>query len=154
MKRRAAIALVALMATACGVQPSGVISGNEAPSGPAVPSVAKSRNTIYFIAGGTLTPVRRTGEDLTGAAAINALAQGPTPAEQAKNLSTQVPRSALPASVYPVADGTVVQLSDSVIELSVLAERQIVCTLANQTEQGTRFILTGGGQTLPAQVCQ
>ncbi|MFI5607812.1 GerMN domain-containing protein [Amycolatopsis sp. NPDC051903] len=149
----AAILLVALTATACGVRPSGAIPGGDAPSGPAAPEIDRARDSVYFVADGSLTQVQRDGTDLTGAAAINALAQGPTPAEQADGLTTEVPRSVVPATVLTSAGGTVVQLSSSVTALSDLAVRQIVCTLRNQSPPGARFILTGGGETLGPETC-
>ncbi|QRP43553.1 GerMN domain-containing protein [Amycolatopsis sp. FDAARGOS 1241] len=149
----AAILLVALTATACGVRPSAAISGGDPPSGPAEPTVDQAHDTIYLVADGSLRLATRDGANLTGAAAINALAQGPSPAEQADGLTTEVPRSVVPATVLASAGGTVVQLSSSVTALSDLAVRQIVCTLRNQRPPGARFILTGGGETRGPEAC-
>ncbi|MEV4597116.1 hypothetical protein AB0K15_06900 [Amycolatopsis sp. NPDC049253] len=157
MIRRAAAALVlvALAATACGVQPSGAISGDPAPSGPqsttpGTPGVS----SIYLVDNGAVEQVERPGLDLINAALIDALAQGPTSAEKASGLTTEVPRSALPAAVTVSASQVTVQLATDVQALSDLAVKQIVCTLRlRDTPGGSVFTLVGGGNVRSGERC-
>ncbi|MEU4668067.1 hypothetical protein AB0F91_08870 [Amycolatopsis sp. NPDC023774] len=157
MIRRAAAALVlvALAATACGVQPSGAISGGEAPSGP--PSTMPGTpgvSSIYLVADGTVVQVQRPGLVQTGAALIDALVQGPTSAEKASGLTTEVPQSALPAAVAVSASEITVRLATDVQALSALAVSQIVCTLhLRDAPDGSVFTLVGGGNVRSGERC-
>ncbi|WIX77800.1 hypothetical protein QRX50_41440 [Amycolatopsis carbonis] len=159
MIRRAAAALVlvALTATACGVQPSGVISGaaDDAPSGPAstIPG-APGVSSIYLVSNGAVVQVQRPGLDQTDAALIDALAQRPTSAEKASGYTTEVPRSALPAAVTVSAAEVTVQLATDVQALSSLAVSQIVCTLhLRDAPDGSVFTLVGGGNVRSGERC-
>ncbi|MEW2506094.1 hypothetical protein AB0878_37155 [Amycolatopsis sp. NPDC047767] len=151
----AALVLVALAATACGVQPSGAISGDLAPSGPAstVPG-APGVSSIYLVANGVVVQVQRPGLDQTDDALIDALVQGPTSAEKASGFTTEVPQSALPAAVSVSASEVTVQLATDVLTLSSLAVSQIVCTLhLRDAPDGSVFTLVGGGNVRSGERC-
>ncbi|MEV0074574.1 MULTISPECIES: GerMN domain-containing protein [unclassified Amycolatopsis] len=150
-----ALVLVALAATACGVQPSGAISGDEAPSGP--PSTAPGTpaiSSIYLVADGAVVRVQRPGLDQTDSALIDALVQGPTSTEKASGFTTEVPQTALPAAVMISASEVTVQLATDVQALSSLAVSQIVCTLhLRDAPDGSVFTLVGGGNVRSGERC-
>ncbi|HEY8472733.1 MAG TPA: hypothetical protein VIL37_08875 [Natronosporangium sp.] len=118
----------------CGVQPSGVITGAAPPSGRAEPSAT----LLYLVSGDRLQPVWRLGGRLPDAAALNLLAAGPTDAEAAEGVTTEVPAEATPFSTDTGVSG-VVHVStalpaDQVAELPDLAIAQILCTVAARAE--------------------
>ncbi|WP_326834259.1 GerMN domain-containing protein [Amycolatopsis rhabdoformis] len=149
------LAAVVGAVSACGVQPSAAISGLEAPSGPpSTGSSAPGDTSIYLVAGSTVTPVPRSGLDQNDEAVLDALVQGPTAAEKASGYRTEVPSSALPASVTVTATDVTVQLSTDVQSLSSLATAQIVCTLRlRDVPSGSRLILVGGGNVRVGDSC-
>jgi hypothetical protein len=112
--RRCAPALLAtaLLVTACGVRPSGVIRGGPAPT-------AASSATVYLVADGRVAPVRRPDT----ASALALLAAGPTADELGQGFTTE-----LPAGTTLTASGTTVTVSVDVTSLSTNAVAQIVCT--------------------------
>ncbi len=139
-------ALVGLVLAGCGVRPSGVISGVEAPDGPTRAAVP----VLHFVAAGAVVAVGRPG----GTDVVAALAAGPTPEESANGLTTEVPASAAPAESRWTADGIEVDLSDDLTRLSPLAVSQIVCTvLAGEDSSTATVTLRGGGQTLRRGTC-
>src|SRR5687768_2159571 len=97
--------------TACGIRPTDPIPGLEAPSGP----VENTSPSLFWVApdGGVL-PVGRPEGSLSGFDVVALLAQGPTNAEQARGLATQVPLDAAPATVDRVANGLDVSISSDV----------------------------------------
>jgi hypothetical protein len=144
--RAAAImSLVAL--TSCGVRPSGVITGDDPPSGPVQANI-----TLYLVANGKLSPVTRPGSPLSPADTLALLAAGPTAREQAHGLTTEVPSGAGPFSVTAQPPGRlVVTLSTPASELSTLAVDQIVCTAAaTASESPAQVTIIGlGPRTCP-----
>ena len=80
------LVLLALVCVGCGVRPSGAIGGNPAPTGPV------NGVTLFLVQQGQLAPVLRTTTTrLTPTEAVTLLAAGPSQAEQAQGLRTQVP---------------------------------------------------------------
>lgn len=142
-----AVALVAFLA-ACGIRPTDVIVGLEAPSGP----VENASPSLYFVSSGKVVAVSRPQGSLTGTDVIGLLAQGPTESEQARGLTTEVPFDVVPATVDRVANGLDVTVSTDVTLLSNVAVQQIVCTLLNIQAVGT-VNLRGGGHSLEFQKC-
>ncbi|WP_053734984.1 GerMN domain-containing protein [Nocardia sp. NRRL S-836] len=140
------LALVVL--AACGIRPTGVIPGLEAPSGP----VENPTPSIYWVADGQVVPVARVQGSLTGRDVVALLAQGPSTAEQERGLRTEVPFDAAPATVDRVADGLDVTVSTDVSLLSANAVRQIVCTLLDVQAVGS-VNLRGGGHSLEFRKC-
>jgi hypothetical protein len=130
----AGFALLAAVTAGCGVQPSGVIAGLEAPSGTVQ---ADSGATIYLISQGTVVAAGRGNGQLTVAQRLTVLAGGPTAAEQARGLSTDVPTTAGPFSVKPGVTGLTVVTSTDVTTLSTLAADQLVCTADDTGHQVT-----------------
>jgi hypothetical protein len=146
-----AVVLAVLAAGGCGVRPSGVINGDEAPSGPAMPG-ASGGAALYFVRGSTVVPVVRAGLGGGSAELLGALQQGPTQAEISEGYSSE-----LPPSLTTVGVGeSLVTLSVDVRQLSDNAVNQIVCTLLaagqNTRETGT-VTVSGGGQSLGARSC-
>jgi len=139
------VSLVAgLMALAgCGVQPSGVITGDAPPSG----AVARAATiTLYLVDGGRLSPVTRPGgPPLSAADTLALLATGPSAGERARGLGTEVPPDIglVSVAVDPVGD-LVVTLSPPVGRLSALAVEQIACTAATAMPQGAAQITVAG----------
>jgi hypothetical protein len=145
---------VALVAAGCGVRPSGVITGVEAPSGrtegevlPGSPGLSPA---LYFVSGDRLVAVARhlLDEDLVGM-----LADGPDPDERARGLSTQVPKAAAPATVAGDEPDLEVGLATDVAELSPFAVDQIVCTLLAHRTTASTVTLHGGGHTTDQRTC-
>lgn len=165
MIRRAVcvLAAVALVATGCGVRPSGVIPGNEAPSGPAYPPGrsgtaapgAGQDVVLYFVRGGAVIPVSRSGPPPEPAGLIGQLAAGPDGRSGAGGFTTEVPQSALPATVTTAGTSVRANLHSDVTTLSATAVDQIVCTLLSDDSLAglTTVVLSGGGRTLPAARC-
>ncbi|GAA3523864.1 hypothetical protein GCM10022222_02620 [Amycolatopsis ultiminotia] len=167
MIRRAgcALAVVALLAAGCGVRPSGVIQGLEAPSGPPVPSAGghgtgapsspPAAVSLYFVSGGSVVPVTRPEVATAPAGLLTLLAGGPDESERANGLTTEVPRTIAPATV--TTSGTTVEamLGTDVTALSPTAVNQIVCTLlaANSLADAGTALLRSGGHSLHAHSC-
>jgi len=150
-----AASLVALAAaTGCGVQPSGVISGGDPPSGAVAPTAAI---TLYLVKDGRLSAVtrRHEGHPLFPADKL-ALLAGPTPEERARGLTTEVPPGARPFSVTTERPGRlVVTLPMAARDLSARAVDQIVCTAAAAMtpDRAVRVILVGSGQSVGPRTC-
>ncbi|MFD4641471.1 GerMN domain-containing protein [Lentzea sp. NPDC058436] len=147
--RRSWVLLCLVVLTACGIRPTDPIPGLEAPSGP----VENTSPSLFWVSrGGGVLPVARPEGSLSGFDVVALLAQGPTGAEQARGLSTEVPFDAAPATVDRVANGLDVNLSTDVSLLSAAAVQQIVCTLLGVQPVGT-VNLRGGGHSLEFQQC-
>ncbi|MGH3374023.1 MAG: hypothetical protein ACRDP6_04735 [Actinoallomurus sp.] len=114
-------AVAVLLLAACGVQPSGVTGGGEAPTGVA-PGV-----TLYFIdARGELRPqLRRTGHLGTISEAMALLLSGPGES----GLHTEIPSNATTQVVVTTAPGMIqLMVPLSIHEVTPLGIDQIVCT--------------------------
>ncbi|WP_037357843.1 hypothetical protein [Amycolatopsis orientalis] len=149
MKRLLALLAVLVLASGCGVRPSGVIVGENAPSGPANGNVENAA-TVYFVLNGKIEPVVRTGVGDGAADQVRALEQGPDEDERASGYTTE-----LPPSFEPIAVGTgEAAIGVNVRELSPNAIAQLVCTVvaAGGGASGT-VTLSGGGQKLPPRAC-
>lgn len=152
----AALAAAAVLVAGCGVRPSGVITGNPAPSGPAQGA------ELYLLSGGELTPVvRPSGRRLSPVETLTLLAAGPRPEESAQGFGTEVPASLGAVSVTSGAPeaGIVVTLTGDVSGLSGTALDQITCTAVAAVFPRYRVpgevpvTITGGGRTREPQVC-
>jgi hypothetical protein len=160
-RRRGALAGVVLAATAvlvggCGVRPSGVITGNPAPSGPAQGA------ELYLLSGGELTPVvRPSGRRLSPVETLTLLAAGPMPEERAQGFSSEVPADLDAVAVTAGAPGAgiVVTLTGDVSGLSGTALDQVTCTAVAAVFPRYRVpgevpvTVAGGGRTREPQVC-
>lgn len=144
MKRLIPLLLGVLVVAACGVRPTAVISGGDAPSGLATGAV------VFFLSDDQLAPTTRENGSPDEVLAL--LAAGPNEVERAQGLRTELPaeitlrtdRSPTPTIVATVNPQT----------LTPLAVDQIVCTAA-ATELGTAggITITGRGATLQPQFC-
>ncbi|WP_329079983.1 MULTISPECIES: GerMN domain-containing protein [unclassified Streptosporangium] len=152
-RRVLAAGLVSLVAVAgCGVRPSGVITGDNPPSGP----VARTTTiTLYLVKNGRPSAVTRPGDLLSQADTLALLAAGPTAREQTHGLSTDVPPEAGPFSVTTRSAGhLVVTLSTPAGELSTLAVEQIVCTAAARAQESpVQVTVVGAGQAVGPRGC-
>ncbi|MFG6199735.1 hypothetical protein [Nonomuraea sp. JJY05] len=153
-RRVFAAGLVSLVAVAgCGVQPTDAIRAGDPPSGPVAPTITPAMKiTLYLVKNGRLSAVkRRPVRRLSPADTLALLAAGPSAAEQADGLTTEVPREAAPFSVTAERAGhLVVALSTPAGELSPLAVEQIVCTAAARApESPAQVTVVGAGQGAP-----
>jgi len=130
-KTRVLLALAAVaLATACGVQPTGVV-----PAGPG-PSIRATTGqnlpgglTLYFVSDGRVIPVTRPSEGfISPEGAITLLLKGPTEREAAQGLTTFVPPDVGRVAVYQ-GDPSSLALPYSVRKLSDQAINQLVCTV-------------------------
>jgi hypothetical protein len=140
--------LVLAVVTACGIRPTDPIPGLEAPSGP----VENASPSLYWVSEGRVVRVSRPQGSLSGNDIVALLAQGPTSAEQARGLSTEVPLDAAPVTIDRAVNGLDVTVSSDVAQLSNAAVQQIVCTLLDIQAVGT-VNLRGGGHSLEFQKC-
>jgi hypothetical protein len=128
--RRIWPAVAALLLAGCGVQPSGVTGGGEAPSGVA-PGV-----TLYFVgARGELRPqLRRTGHLGTISEALSLLLLGPGDSD----LHTQITSNSSTQVVVTTAPGVIqLMVPLSIHEVTPLGIDQIVCTALGVYIQGS-----------------
>lgn len=157
LARRVLVAgLVSLVAaTGCGVRPSDVIPAGDPPSGGVVSSTAAI--TLYLVKDGRLSAVtRRSARPLFRPDTLSLLSDGPTAAERARGLTTEVPPEAAPFSMAPKAAGHLtVTVSIPAEELSSLAVQQIVCTVAAATapQSPTQVTVAGAGQSIGPRDC-
>ena len=145
----AGLLAVAVLGTGCGVRPSGVILGGDAPSGPAAPG--PSAATLYFVLNGTVVPVPRDGIGAAPADRVRLLEAGPTSAERATGYTTEVP----PLGSPMIVSGFTAELGIDVTTLTPNAVTQIVCTIlaaGSDVSAGT-VTLSGGGQLLGPHTC-
>jgi hypothetical protein len=151
-----AVLLAAGIGAGCGVQPSGIITGRQAPTLPA------AGMPLYFMAHGHLTVVvHPVAPRPTPSGALTALAHGPTQGERALGYSSEVPRDLRLGTIRPGPAGTTVGLSRDVATLSSTAVDQIVCTLAGVTtpaagstgRRAAPLTLTGHGHSRGPHVC-
>ncbi|MEV1330461.1 hypothetical protein AB0J20_12900 [Micromonospora costi] len=147
-----ALALIALLATGCGVRPSGVITGSPALRGPAI-GVG-----LYLVRDGEITLVVRPAKTSPSPdEVIGLLAAGPDGYERSLGFTSEVPADVAPASVGPIADraGVGVTLSGPVGTLSATAVDQIACTLASAGigDSSTPVTLHGTDGDRQSQVC-
>jgi hypothetical protein len=134
------LAIIAvLLVVSCGVRPSGVIRGGQAPTG----TVAGAQ--VYLVRNARVTSVTRLGS--LPAEALALLAAGPTRDEEANGITTELPSGL----TLTALDGTVTVSAD-VSQLSELAVEQIVCT-ASVTGGFSPVTLVGGGQTRGPAKC-
>jgi hypothetical protein len=154
---RAALLVLLLVVAGCGVRPSAVIEGVEAPSGD--PDGA----LLFLVSDGAVVPVvrpfritRPPGEGEPGEIPreppdpFALLAAGPTPDERALGLTSEVPAEAVPTDITPSAnDGVTVRLPIDVTALSALAAEQLACT----TAPGRPVTLVGDGTSRAPVTC-
>ncbi|RZQ62493.1 GerMN domain-containing protein [Amycolatopsis suaedae] len=121
MKRLTVLLAVLLAVAACGVRPSAVIPGGDAPGGSVVTTL------IFFVSGDELAPAPRPDGSTD---TLAQLAAGPTADERAQGLRTELPPGISIGRDYSNAD-LVVTVSVAPHTLSGLAVQQIACTVTN-----------------------
>ncbi|MEV5484482.1 MULTISPECIES: hypothetical protein [Streptomyces] len=146
--------VVAIAASGCAIRPSGVMPLDRPATG------IKTTASLYFLGPAGPTPVvRQVAGPTTAEAAVNTLFAGPTPSEQARGLSTEVPIS--PGLVHATAGtGKVdVLLPVDVSALSPHAVSQIVCTAVSAqrstdpTPVNIGITIRGGSEFLGPLYC-
>ncbi|MBB5857331.1 hypothetical protein ACFQ05_30985 [Amycolatopsis umgeniensis] len=133
-------ALMALtLATACGVQPTGVVPAGPGPSIRATSGPALVNGlTLYFVSEGRVIPVTRPSEGyISPEGAITLLLKGPTEREAAQGITTFVPPELGRVKVYP-GDPASLALPFSVRILSDQAINQLVCTVITASTANSR----------------
>ncbi|MEU6261919.1 hypothetical protein [Saccharopolyspora shandongensis] len=157
--KRIAMAAVLLVLAGCGVQPTGVVLAGKAPDGIARGPV------LYFVTGEPSqirSVIRETGRLGTVTEALRLLAAGPTPAEGAAGLRTELPfLTTEQVSAGAPDDGIVtVQIPVPPSTLSELASTQLVCTavgvsaMAGANAQKLMVQLSGSGEVGKPLLCQ
>ena len=109
------------MVSACGVQPTPVLSGSDAPT------VSVRELTVYFVSADGTELVRRTRSHtgmVDNTTAITTLIGGPTDEETKLGLRTEVPKTTQP--VLTVSN--LILLPTDMLPLSKLASFQLFCT--------------------------
>ncbi|XKK61085.1 hypothetical protein HFP71_36520 [Streptomyces sp. ARC32] len=141
--RRAAVALTALLATVatgCGIGTTGPVRAGPPASGVQRPGTEASTVRLYFAGPyGTRPVTRPTDAPLTPQQALDLLLDGPTPAERERGLTTHVePEAAgrLTATAGEGAVDVVVPGQVSSGQLDVTAVGQLVCTAAHAEVPG------------------
>jgi hypothetical protein len=123
VRRAAAVALaVALLTSGCGVGPSGVEDGGEAPTG-----VAEGP-TLYFVDddGGLRPDVRDSGRLGTVAGAIQLLMADADPT--AEGLHSEIPPTGTRTMVEDAGDYVTIYLPLADAEISDVGVDQVICT--------------------------
>lgn len=112
-----------LLASGCRIPPSGVIQAGEPANG------LRAFVTLYWLDQGVLHPVGRPSDGVTDvAAAVGALAEGPTESEWQSGLATRLPFP-MPAPVVKVRGSAVtVELQPGLPRLTGTAVDQVACT--------------------------
>jgi hypothetical protein len=130
MKRLAVLAVL-LACVGCGVQPSGVITGDPAPTGPV------NGVTLYFVHNGdVVASLRATDTALTPTEAMNLLlSTGVDDQERAMGLRTDLPPGVGPATLTSDARGSTLTIAVDPGPLPPAAKDQLVCTAQSALAQ-------------------
>jgi hypothetical protein len=153
VRRVAAVAavLLAVGASGCGVQPTGVIDAGEPAEGVLIGS------PVYFVRDGRLASTIQPGlarGDLAGALA--AVAAGPDDAQRAAGLTSELPPAMGQPSVARSRDGLALRIAISPLNLSSLALAQLACTVSaalGKRVAGSGVLIAGGGDSVVAPPC-
>ncbi|MBZ6210838.1 GerMN domain-containing protein [Streptomyces olivaceus] len=136
--KRAALAptaLLAALATGCGIGTTGPVQAGAPASGIQRPGTESTTVRLYFAGPyGTRPVTRRTDGPLSPQQALDLLLDGPTDAERERGLKTNVLPTAAGHLTATTSDGGVdlaVPLRVSSGELDVTAVSQLVCTAAH-----------------------
>jgi spore germination protein GerM len=120
---------VVLLAAGCGVRPSGVITGLQAPT------VEVPVSGFYLVSQGKATLVVRPDDTRS---ALDLLADGPSAGELSLGFTTEIPPG---TKMTPVPQG--VEVSTDVTALSAVAVDQIVCTATTPGSAAVTLVSTG-----------
>ncbi|QES47430.1 hypothetical protein DEJ50_05915 [Streptomyces venezuelae] len=156
-----AAALLALLLSGCGIEPTWVIESGQAAS----VSVGDPNGTamIYLVdPAGRLAPVpRHRYPPYSAPELVRLLMNGPEEADTAAGLTTELPSGPEKDLFHATAftnrsDGVLeVRVGFPVARLSPLARRQVLCTVAFATpgRGSSELVLTGPDGSLPAERC-
>lgn len=138
--RRLVLLAVLLACVGCGVQPSGVIPGDPAPTGPV------NGVTLYFVHNGEVVPtLRATDTALNPTETMNLLLTGGVDEqESASGLTTDLPPGAGPATLTNDATGATLTIAVDPGPLRPAAKDQLVCTAQSALAQGFTTTTTVG----------
>lgn len=142
MRRVVALGMALLVLAGCGVRPSEVIPAGEAPR-----QKATAQTMLYWLNEGRLVAhPRLTAEYLSPDNAVEALLQGPTPAEQGLDLSTALPVVEV-LVVVSFRDGLVeIMVDTGVAGWSESAMDQVTCTAVNAMGQDGPVAIVGNDE--------
>lgn len=147
MKRLLLCAVVALLTAGCGIRPSDVIHGVEAPK------EELDGVVLFFLNAGTLTRVVRPSAE-PFEHELTLLAEGPTQREQREGLTTEIPPAAAPITQTADAMTVTVSISSPVAELSENAKDQLTCTAVPPwQEPQVQVVIAGPDQSTPVDAC-
>jgi hypothetical protein len=147
--RTAGLVLAVLLLAGCGIRPTGVVYAGDAPVATASGS---PRSQVFFLAGGVLTPVKRTASPADPQQVFDALLKGPTLEERARGLSTELTKIRQ-ISVHDL-DGRalLVETIPPTLKLPPPAFAQIYCTgllLSGQTVLKISYLDSGAQPYAP-----
>ncbi|HEY4455659.1 MAG TPA: hypothetical protein VGN81_15210 [Pseudonocardiaceae bacterium] len=131
MTRVVLLAVLLGLCVGCGVQPSGVIPGDPAPTGPV------NGVTLYFVRNGEVVPtLRATDTALNPTETMNLLLTGGVDnQESATGLTTDLPPGAGPATLTNDATGATLTIAVDPGPLRPAAKNQLVCTAQSALAQ-------------------
>ncbi|AHI01124.1 hypothetical protein GCM10010174_12720 [Kutzneria viridogrisea] len=114
----------AVLAAGCGVRPTPVITGKDAPRG------VIAGTHLFFVSEGKLRDVQRplTSTSFDTTSTLRTLLAGPTDAERKDGLSSELPTEAKLTTGNPAPDYAFTVQVFSEVPLSELALDQITCT--------------------------
>jgi hypothetical protein len=154
--RAALLGFLLLLVAGCGVRPSVVIDGAQAPQGKALGTM------LFLVQDGAVVPVVRPfdppgpprrpdqpGQPGDEPDPFVLLAGGPTADERALGMTSEVPAEAVPTDVRFEDGGVVVSLPVDVTALSALAAEQLACT----TTPARPVTLVGDGTSRAPVTC-
>jgi hypothetical protein len=134
-----------VLLASCGVRPSGVIAGDEAPQGDITLPI------VFFVSNEQLAPATRNVKAVD--ALLDRLAAGPTAQERREGLTTELP-AGITMRAEMDSTGPVIVTSVDPQSLSSTALDQIVCTVAFAGGgAGGGITVTGQGITLQPRQC-
>ena len=149
MRRVSVLAAVLLLLAGCGVRPSEVIPAGEAPR-----QKATIQTALFWLGEGRLVwHPRMTTTRLAPESAVEALLQGPTPAEQNFGLSTALPVGNILVTME-YRDGLMrVTVDTGVASWNGMALDQVACTTVFALGQSVPVVVVGSDEQREARTC-
>ncbi|MFF4405678.1 hypothetical protein ACFY2W_33415 [Streptomyces sp. NPDC001262] len=123
----------------CGIAPTGLVRAGEPATGIQEPGGSYTTARIFFLSPVGIQAVSRHERTPAGPQrAMDLLLAGPTPAERARGLITEVPGTIGPVRATAATGAVDVDLPVPVSELQPAAVSQIACTAAHSAVPGGR----------------
>ena len=149
MRRVLILGAALLVLAGCGVRPSEVIPAGEAPR-----QEATVQSMLYWLDGGRLVGhPRLTAEQLSPDSAVEALLQGPTPAEREIGMDTALPIDDV-LVVLSWRDGVMeVTVNTDVVGWSEIALNQVTCTAVAALGRNGTLVIIGNDERRDDRSC-